>query len=108
MYGRPLPSQSTSLYPTPPANLPYTMTPIVPAFTSNTNNSRSNLINEKSSHPLDGIPFKLSPALELSSSLSTDPVLEDVKNTISRVGRLLHSDEFQYDCTLERSIVRDN
>lgn len=109
MYGRPNPGQGANLYPAAPSSLPYAVTPNVPAFTPNSNaNSASNKFVERHSHPLDGIPFKLSPALEASSSLSSDPVLEDVKNTISRVGKLLYSDEFNYDCRLEKSVLREN
>lgn len=58
-------------------------------------------------HPLQGIPFKLAPALEMAQGLQQDPVLEDVKRTLERVQHLLTSKDFDYDCTLERNFLRE-
>lgn len=106
MYGHNQQGQTQSLYPLTP-NLPYSVTPNIPSSVPGNMVSPSNQIIGKSSHPLDGIPFKLSPALEMST-FSSDPLLEDVKNTLSRVEKLLYSEELKYDFRLEKDILGEN
>ncbi|XP_065200090.1 uncharacterized protein LOC135831496 [Planococcus citri] len=107
MYGHNQSGQSSSLYPLTP-NLPYSVNPSIPTYAPSSTVPTCSPITGKSSHPLDGIPFKLSPALEMSTFNSSDPILEDVKNTLNRVGKLLYSEEFKYDCRLEKDVLGEN
>ncbi len=113
MYGRSQPSQmnsNLSQYP-----LPYPVAPNV-SHQSTTAVNYYPSVNPSipvtvPSHPLDGIPFKLSPALELfysNSDSESNRIFEDVKNTLDRVKNLLDSSQFTYDCALERNFLRDH
>ncbi|KAK7585871.1 hypothetical protein V9T40_000050 [Parthenolecanium corni] len=98
------------MYPSyPNSSLPYPVNP-APSNLANPLNSYSigNQQSIHSSNPLDGVNFKLSPALELSSSSKFDHLLDDVKRTLERVQNLLSSSDFTYDGTLERNFLRDN
>lgn len=107
MYGRTSTNNTGALYPLHPP-LPYSVTPNVPSYSSSVSEPKINTENLKSSHPLDGIPFKLSPALEMSYSINNDPVLAEVKNTLDRVRTLLDSSDFNYDCSLEKNYLKEN
>lgn len=102
--------KSSKMYPTyPNYSLPYPVNP-APSTLTNPLNSYSigNAQSNHSSNPLDGVIFKLSPALELSSSSHLDSLLDDVKRTLERVKNLLDSSDFTYDGSLERNFLRDN
>lgn len=115
MYGRPpiIPGQSNSgpymlPYPVnPTSNVSYQSTVERP-YQNNLITNTAPLPNREPSHPLEGVPFKLAPALEVSSTLNQDPIYDDVKKTLERVKNLLNSKDFTYDCTLERNFLREN
>lgn len=106
------------MYPSyPNYSLPYPVNPAPSALTNPLNsysigNAQSqhlnNSVDNHSNNPLDGVKFKLSPALESASGSQLDSLLEDVKRTLERVQNLLDSSDFTYDGTLERNFLRDN
>ncbi|XKL65444.1 hypothetical protein PGB90_008864 [Kerria lacca] len=89
-------------------SLPYPVNPNIPNFGSNIPISPRNQLKGAALHSLDGIPFKLSPSLQTSFLLDQNSFLEDVKCTLDRVKNMLNSNDFSYDCTLERNVLREH
>lgn len=111
MYGRPC-NPSTNV---PNNMLPYSISPHSPYPLKNepvypTINAIPTLtqtVTQESNHPLQGIPFKLAPALEICANVQQDPIFDDVKRTLERVKNILASKDFDYDFTLERNFLRE-
>lgn len=105
MYGK-QPTFSSRMNSEQSNTLPYSVNPTVSYRPGNEIPYQNHI--PQTLHPLDGIPFKLAPRLEMSSILTQDPVLEDVRKTLQRVKNLLNSKDFTYDCKLERNVLREH